>query len=102
MRPEQKLPLLTGLNEKVFAADKRIRKVNVSFGDEAGAILIADSNGRIVEDLQPMTRLYLSCVAEQDGQEGEERLQRRRPRRHRLLLAGEARPHGAGRPSPGR
>ena len=67
VRPQQKLPLLSGLNEKVLAADKRIRKVNVSFGDEAGAILIADSNGRIVEDLQPMTRLYLSCVAEQDG-----------------------------------
>ena len=33
----------------------------------AGAILIADSTGRIVEDLQPMTRLGLSCVAEQDG-----------------------------------
>lgn len=67
VRPQQKLPLLSGLNEKVLAADKRIRKVNVSFGDEAGAILIADSTGRIVEDLQPMTRLYLSCVAEQDG-----------------------------------
>ena len=67
VRPQQKLPLLSGLNEKALAADKRIRKVNVSFGDEAGAILIADSNGRIVEDLQPMTRLYLSCVAEQDG-----------------------------------
>ena len=67
VRPQQKLPLLSGLNEKTLASDKRIRKVNVSFGDEAGAILIADSNGRIVEDLQPMTRLYLSCVAEQDG-----------------------------------
>ena len=67
VRPQQKLPLLAGLNEKVLAADKRIRKVNVGFGDEAGAILIADSNGRVVEDLQPMTRLSLSCVAEQDG-----------------------------------
>lgn len=67
VRPQQKLPLLSGLNEKVFAADKRITKVNVFFGDEAGAILIADSNGRVVEDLQPMTRLGLSCVAEQDG-----------------------------------
>lgn len=67
VRPQQKLPLLAGLNEKVLAADKRMKKVNVSFGDEAGAILFADSNGRVVEDLQPMTRLYLSCVAEQDG-----------------------------------
>ena len=67
VRPQQKLPPLSGLNEKVLAADPRIRKVNVSFGDEAGAILIADSTGRVVEDLQPMTRLGLSCVAEKDG-----------------------------------
>jgi TldD protein len=67
VRPEQKLPILTGLNEKTFRADPRIKKVNLSFGDEYGAVLVADSNGRVVEDLQPMTRLGLSCVAEQDG-----------------------------------
>ena len=67
VRPQQKLPLLSGLNEKVFAADKRITKVNVFFGDEAGAILIADSTGRVVEDVQPMTVLGLSCVAEHEG-----------------------------------
>ena len=33
----------------------RVRKVNVNFGDETSAILIADSTGRIVEDVQPMT-----------------------------------------------
>ena len=64
---EKKLPILEQMNQAVFAADKRIVKVNVSFGDEYGAILVADSNGRLVEDLQPMTRLYLSCVAEQNG-----------------------------------
>ncbi len=67
VRPQQKLPFLTGLNEKVFAADKRITKVNVGFMDQAGAILIADSTGRIVSDVQPMTSLSLSCVAEQGG-----------------------------------
>ena len=66
VRPEQKLPLLTSLNEQAFARDPRVRKVNVTFGDGASVILIADSQGRIVEDAQPMTLLYLSCVAEQD------------------------------------
>jgi TldD protein len=65
--PEQKLPLLQGLEERAFAADPRVRKVTVYFRDEAGAILVADSNGRLVEDAQPMTLLYLSCMAEQDG-----------------------------------
>ena len=41
--------------------------MGLSFSDEHGAVLIADSTGRIVEDLQPMTSLYLSCVAEQNG-----------------------------------
>ena len=40
VRPEQKLPFLTGLNERVFAADKRVKKVNVSFMDQGGAVLV--------------------------------------------------------------
>ena len=67
VRPEKKLPLLTGLNEKTFSADARVKKVNVTFADEASVVMIADSTGRMVEDAQPMTLLYLSCVAEQDG-----------------------------------
>jgi TldD protein len=67
VRPEQKLPLLAGLNEKTFSADPRVKKVNVTFADEASVVLVADSTGRLVEDAQPMTLLYLSCVAEQEG-----------------------------------
>jgi TldD protein len=65
--PEQRVPFLTSLNDKAFAADARVKKVTVSFADASGAILIADSQGRIIEDEQPTTRLTLSCVAEQDG-----------------------------------
>jgi len=68
VRPEEKLPLLTGLNDRTFAMNDAIRKVNITFGDEVSAILIADSSGRIVEDIQPMTLLYLSCVAEKNGE----------------------------------
>jgi TldD protein len=67
VRPQQKLGILMSLNEKTFKADQRVKKVNVNFMDQSGVILIADSTGRIVEDGQPMTSLYLSCVAEQDG-----------------------------------
>ena len=67
VRPEQKLPILEGLNAAAFKADPRIVKVTLSFADEYGAVLVADSNGRLVEDLQPMTTLFLSCVAEQNG-----------------------------------
>ncbi|WP_242352205.1 MULTISPECIES: TldD/PmbA family protein [unclassified Anaeromyxobacter] len=67
IRPQEKLPLLAGLNERAFAADERIKKVNLFLRDESGAILIADSSGRIVEDRQPMTLLYLSVLAEANG-----------------------------------
>jgi TldD protein len=71
VRPEEKLPLLAGLNEKAFAADPRVRKVNVYLRDESGAILVADSSGRIAEDVQPMTLLALSVLAE-DGDRREQ------------------------------
>ncbi len=67
IRPQQKLAVLNGLNEKTFKADERVKKVNLGFMDQGSVILVADSNGRIVEDAQPMTTLYLSIVAEQDG-----------------------------------
>ncbi|MDW8283983.1 MAG: TldD/PmbA family protein [Myxococcales bacterium] len=64
---DRKLPLLSRLNAQALARDPRVKKVNISFGDESGAILIVDSEGRWSEDLQPMTTLYLSCVAEDKG-----------------------------------
>jgi len=67
IRPEQKLPLLDGVNARVFAADPRVKKVSVHFRDESGAVLLADSQGRIVEDAQPMTLLYVSCLAEENN-----------------------------------
>jgi TldD protein len=67
IRPQQKLAVLNGLNEKTLKADARVKKVNLGFMDQGSVILIADSHGRIVEDAQPMTSLYLAVVAEQDG-----------------------------------
>jgi TldD protein len=67
VRPDEKLPLLVALEQRAFAADPRIKKVNAHLRDESGVVLIADSRGRLIEDRQPMTLLSLSCVAEQDG-----------------------------------
>ncbi len=67
VRTEEKLPLLISMNERTFKADPRIKKVSLGIGDEYGAVLVADSNGRLVEDIQPMTTLWLSCVAEDKG-----------------------------------
>jgi TldD protein len=65
--PGERLPLLAALNERAFAADARVRKVNVHLRSEATSVLVADSTGRVAEDSQPMTVLSLSVLAEQDG-----------------------------------
>jgi TldD protein len=68
VRAEAKLPVLTKLEERAFASDARVKKVSVHFVDEQSHVLVADSDGRIAEDSQPMTTLMMSCVAEQGGQ----------------------------------
>ncbi|HEY3445857.1 MAG TPA: metallopeptidase TldD-related protein [Myxococcales bacterium] len=67
VKPGQKLPILMEINQQAFARDPRIKKVNCSLGNEAAVVLVADSLGRLVEDVQPMTDLSLSLVAEKDG-----------------------------------
>jgi TldD protein len=62
-----RLPLLEQVNARLFAADPSVRKVTVHLQDEQGAILVADSTGRVVEDVQPMTVLAASVLAERDG-----------------------------------
>jgi len=64
---EERLPLLAGVNERVFAADPRVKKVKVGLSDETCFVLVADSLGRVIEDVQPMTLLGASCIAEQGG-----------------------------------
>jgi TldD protein len=65
--PDQRLQVIERVNSQVMGADKRIRKVNIRFADQSTSILIADSSGRVVEDHQPMTSLYLGCIAEENG-----------------------------------
>lgn len=67
VRPEEKLPLLQDLAAAAMKADARIKKVSTYLDDDVGAVLIADSTGRLVEDVQPMTGLGLTCVAEHGG-----------------------------------
>jgi TldD protein len=67
VRADQRLPIITRIDERARAADKRIKTVRVSLGDEHGAILYVDSEGRVYEDVIPATLLYVSCTAEDKG-----------------------------------
>ncbi len=67
----QKIPLLNKVNTHAFSMDPRIKKVQVSMSDRIGRILVACSDGTIVEDVQPMTTIYANCVAESQGRREE-------------------------------
>jgi len=71
VKPDRKVPFVTEINQKVFSLDKRIIKCRVAWLDEYSYILIANSSGRIVYDYQPMTGMYASCTAEQNGEKEE-------------------------------
>lgn len=61
-------PLLNAINERARAADPRVQRVSVSFASQQSRVLIADSDGRLSFDNQPMTRLFVSVVMEDKGE----------------------------------
>lgn len=65
---DQKIPYLQKINDKVFSQDSRVIKSKIWFIDETNYIMLANSEGRIVYDYQPMGMIYVNCIAEQNGQ----------------------------------
>ncbi len=63
-----KIPILQKINDMVFAQDKRVIKCNLYFTNDTTYMLFANSEGRVAFDYQPMTRLGVGVIAEQDGQ----------------------------------
>jgi TldD protein len=61
----RKMSLLTDVNSRLKATDPRIVKTTLSFADEESEVFIVTSDGVVRHDLQPMTRIIASCVAEQ-------------------------------------
>ena len=44
-----------------------MKNVFVSLGSEYKVILVASSQGLVVGDIQPLTRLNVTCIAEENG-----------------------------------
>ncbi len=65
--PADKIAIVRQVGERVLSGDKLVVKAQVSFADEDEVILVANSEGLLVEDTRPMTFLYATCVAEKDG-----------------------------------
>ncbi|MDR0658209.1 MAG: TldD/PmbA family protein [Mediterranea sp.] len=64
---KDKMPYLQKLNDKIFALDKRVQKVNASLNDSTSHILFCNSEGVSYYDYRPMVVLRSSCVMEENG-----------------------------------
>lgn len=64
---DQKIALVYEMDRLARALDSRIKNVFVSLASEHKIVLIASSHGWVMGDIQPLTRLNISCIAEQNG-----------------------------------
>jgi TldD protein len=64
---KQKIPYLERVNEKIFALDSKVNKVNASVGDTTSYIMFYNSEGLLACDYRPLVYLSVSCVMEKDG-----------------------------------
>jgi TldD protein len=64
----RKIALLHEADEAARAFDVRITQVQTSYLDETKHVLIVSSDGRYTTDVQPLVRLNVLCVAEENGQ----------------------------------
>src|SRR6516165_1364704 len=64
---KQKIALLEQADSAARMFDSRIRQVQASYIDETKHVLIVTSEGRAAWDLQPLVRLNVMCIAEENG-----------------------------------
>jgi TldD protein len=62
-----KIELLNRIDSTSRAFDRRIREAQVSLADEFKLVLIATSEGGLVGDAQPLARMRVMCIADDDG-----------------------------------
>src|SRR5213594_3229176 len=77
----EKVALLERIDRVARAYDPRIKNVMASFTTEYKTVLIANAEGELVGDVQPLSRLQVACIAEEHG--------RRRPGRVLVLPGGQ-------------
>ena len=62
---KDKIPFLEKINEKVFALDKRVSKVQASLSDSTTHVLFCNSEGVSYYDYRPMVNFVAFCVMEE-------------------------------------
>src|SRR5262245_44877977 len=64
---EKKVELLYEIDKFARGLDPRVKNVFVSLGSEYKVVLVATSQRRVVSDIQPLTRLNVTCIVEENG-----------------------------------
>lgn len=64
---ERKIELLNRIDRTARNHDPRIREVQAGVIDEFKVILIATSEGKLIGDVQPLVRMRVNCIADDDG-----------------------------------
>ena len=64
---EKKVELLYEIDRFARRLDARVKNVFVSLGSEYKVVLVATSQGKVVGDIQPLTRLNVTCIVEENG-----------------------------------
>ncbi|HSP98165.1 MAG TPA: metalloprotease TldD [Candidatus Dormibacteraeota bacterium] len=64
---DEKIALLNQLDVAARRLDSRITNVMASLGVEQKVVLIVNSNGVVIGDVQPLVRLSVTCIAEDNG-----------------------------------
>jgi len=62
-----RVALLNAIDIEARRYDSRIKNVMASFNTEYKRVVVATSDGRLVSDVQPLSRLQVTCIAEEKG-----------------------------------
>ena len=62
---EERVELLNLIDAEARRYDARITKVMASFNTEHKVVMVATSDGLLVGDVQPLSRLQVTCIAEE-------------------------------------
>ncbi|MEW6544379.1 MAG: metalloprotease TldD [Nitrospirota bacterium] len=63
----ERVALLNLIDAEARRYDPRITNVMASFNTELKRVVVATSEGLLVGDVQPLTRLQVTCIAEENG-----------------------------------
>ncbi|MCP9451255.1 MAG: metalloprotease TldD [Nitrospira sp.] len=63
----ERVALLNEIDAEARRYDPRIKNVMASFTTEYKVVVVATSDGTLVGDIQPLSRLQISCIAEENG-----------------------------------